>query len=1097
MKKLFLFLASAALLLAGCAKEQIVGSREGGMTKVTFTANLDNSVVTKALADGDGAAAKVNRCIMEIYYGDALYTRQYAPVSDKQATFKVQVVSNRTYKVAFWADHVEDASSEEGLATDKYYTTDIEGQGLQAITIKNTTDARYIGNDDARDAFFAYKDDCTVAQEGTTFTAKLKRPFAQMNVITTDWDKVSSIEALKPQKVNVILKSAPVKFNAVTGEASGSQDLNYEAAVYAPDAHGAEKTLSMDYLFASADKAVIDIDWKALHGSDANVKHTFAAVPYQRNYRTNIKGNLLTTQGQWKVTVESGWTSPEYTHPVVIATTLDEAQAAVGPAEAGTQAAGIVIVKQEAVTNRDQAKDKEKGYVEDKTPGITLPDGTKAIEFVLTQQSKKDVTFELPALPNENFYWYIRHEDNYPTENLNIKVDSNDATRVIVDAPDDTHVVLNDVEYTHVIAITGDNTLVVPQGITVQKLTVKKGGVEIHGIVKELEVAPGESQKVYFRECEGLSAAVFEKIYKQGICNYIDPMYTYELVGEKYNIYKLPVVAMIGEKEYPSIAAAVAAADANDVIDVVAESVELPALNKADITVKGNGTTKVTKFGGLSGKNVTLDGFEFTVETNPSGENFVIKNSKFTGKNGLRWAYAYGEVLIENCIFDTKTYGIHFDSNTGGIVTVKDCEIVGFNTFNPHLIFDNCDFVDSKNGNMYYVVQSWSDIVLKNCSFSEKWCDTAGAQTIGLTTETGLAEISNCTFATGTVYDACKNSELGVIAIDATGNATDGFTAGTFMAKRASDIKVAGLNEVVPVEGMENVYTIVPKTFPENIVAVCNGNEYETIEAALDAAYQAKGGEITLVKDVTLAKSQDFIYNVGTDRQLYDFVLNLNGKTIYRGEKNYFLDLTNNNFIVIDEVGTGTINKTTDGLSKLTLSTSQEHGAMLLNLCKLETCPVFIVNGGTYVGDGDLKNPFSCKYGIDFSAGATGDNHMTLCRFEINGGNIKNIRILNGKGEIKNGTISGQIRFDIDDTKYTQFGIENKDILTTISGGNFILDIAKTPFIFVNNFKKEENLRIIGGTFNFNPSTNYSACIPAGYISQDNGDGTWTVVAAN
>lgn len=267
----------------------------------------------------------------------------------------------------------------------------------------------------------------------------------------------------------------------------------------------------------------------------------------------------------------------EINHPVVVASTLQEAQEAIGP-ETGseTEAAGTVIVKPEAIANRTADDEKGKSYVESKTTGITLPDGAKAIEFVLTPQSKVDVTFELPALPadteTEKFYWYIRHEEGYPTENLNVKVSEGEETRVIIDAPNNTHVVLNDVEYEHVIAITGNNTLVVPKGIKVDKLTVKKGGVEIHGEVTALEVTPGTGQKVYFRACEGLSATVFAKIYSETepVCNYIDPWYTYEQVeGDKYNIYKRPVVATIGEKEYKSLEDAIAAVANGQTINIV------------------------------------------------------------------------------------------------------------------------------------------------------------------------------------------------------------------------------------------------------------------------------------------------------------------------------------------------------------------------------------------------------------------------------------------------------------------------------------------------------------------------------------------------
>ena len=1017
MKKTLLILASAALLLVSCAKEQIDDLQDGEMTNVTFTANLESGVVTKAVADNDGKGVFVNRCIMEIYYGDALYARQISKVTDKQATFNAQVVSNRGYTVAFWADCVDDATSDTGLAADKYYNT----ASLKEITINGS----YVGNDDARDAFFVCEP-FTVQQTGGAFSATLKRPFAQMNVITTDWDKVTTVAALIPEKVNVTLKNPMVKFNAVTGEASADANtpsLTYTAAVYTAPApeepvSTTVKTLSMDYLFASADKAVIDIDWKALHGTDTDVEHTFAAVPYQRNFRTNIKGALLTTQGQWTVTVEPTWSAPDYTHPVVIATTLEEAQAALGPESASeTEAAGIVIVQPEAVTNRDQSHDKDAEYIETKTSGITLPDGAKAIEFVLTQQSQKDVTFELPALPSDNFYWYIRHEEGYPTENLNIKVDSNDATRVIVDAPDDTHVVLNDVVYAHVVAITGENTLVVPQGITVKKLTVKKGGVEIHGTVEELEIT-GTKEEVFFRSCEGLSADVFAKIYDEDTpTNYIDPWYTYEKVGEVYNIYKLPVVAKIGDIEYKSMSDAIAAAVANDVIDVVAESIEMPKLSKADITVKGNGTTKVTQFGGLSGKNVTLDGFEFTVETNPSGENFVIKNSKFTGTNGLRWAYAYGEVLIENCIFDTKTYGIHFDSNTGGIVTVKNCEITGFNTFNPLLIFDNCKFVDSKIDNKYYVVQSWSDIVIKNCSFSEKWCDAAGAQTIGLTTETGLAEISNCTFATGTVYDACKNSELGVIAIDATGNATDGFTAGTFMAKQASDIKVAPLYAAKAVEGKDNVYTVVADP-----VAKIGDNIYGTLAAALEAA--VNNDVVVLCKDIVKAVAGD-----NSDRETYsvsdkNITFDLNGHTIKHryGLNKYGVFEVKNSTLTIDDSSTEKNGKIADTYAQAVLYVENSN----INLKNGILAAEYTSTSSTNYRVVKLKNSTFNMDGGSVLAATTGNYNRA---FEFVHSTGTNSKVIVNNGVIKTFTSYGVVFYG------DSGGYDSENNVVEINGG--------------------------------------------------------------
>ena len=470
MKKTLLLLASVALLLVGCAKEKFAEPIDGGLTNVTFTASLDNSVATKAAVDGDGAAASVNRCIMEIYYGDELYARQYAKVTDKKATFTAQMVSNRKYTVAFWADCVADTTTKAGLATDKYYTT----TSLKTIALKGS----YIGNDDARDAFFHVKE-YTVAQAGSSFGGGendkilLKRPFAQMNVITTDWDKAASVTGLAPEKVKVTLKNALVNFNAVTGEASGSQTLTYTADVYAPAASGTNseiKTLSMDYLFApKTDKAFIDIDWKALHGTDANVEHSFAAVPYQRNYRTNIKGALLTTTGQWTVTVDSDWTGDGTT-----------VEGSTDPYLVNYFAAGSIAAANEALkTNNAVSIDNPT----DLGTAITIP----------TEQDGESVYVKVTGAASGGIKVKKNDTDNGPAS---LAIES-DSETLNIDLPN-SHVDVNKgANYTQITAKTGDNTLVIGKDVVATALEVQKGSVEIHGKVDNLTRAAGISAKFY------------------------------------------------------------------------------------------------------------------------------------------------------------------------------------------------------------------------------------------------------------------------------------------------------------------------------------------------------------------------------------------------------------------------------------------------------------------------------------------------------------------------------------------------------------------------------------------------------------------------
>ncbi len=607
MKKVFFLLASAALLIVGCNKEQMSNGTDGGMITATFTANLESGVATRAVADGDGAAANVNRCIMEIYYGDALYARQIAKVTDKQATFNAQVVSNRGYTVAFWADRVDDATSDTGLAADKYYNT----ASLKEITFKSS----YVGNDDARDAFFVCEP-FTVKQTGGAFSATLKRPFAQMNVITTDWDKVTTVEALIPEKVQVILKNPMVKFNAVTGEASADANtpsLTYTAAVYtAPvpeePVSTTEKTLSMDYLFASADKAVIDIDWKALHGSDTDVEHTFAAVPYQRNYRTNIKGALLTTQGQWTVEIDPLWDSlNDGSKDInVYYTTVNEA----------SEVKGVIEDKKEDTTKDGQPisvtiNNEVGGPTND---DIIIPDNTpkeKTPEIIL--DFKKLSAGAQIVIRDEE---HPRDADDaangakeYEGEVVVIVPEGTTATQVKILTSKSTVTVRG--EYGTVIASCAPQTIIVEKETVIETLEVMKGNVEVYGRVNSIVNKTAETEDA-----------------KELVYVYLFQGSTWTKVETEKNEKLVPLypVAKVGDNIYFSVKEALAAVKAGDVLTLVSDA----TLDKK-LVING-------------GKDFTLDlgGKTLTGRVNVDGAKLVVKNGTINAGSFNQALNVYG-----------------------------------------------------------------------------------------------------------------------------------------------------------------------------------------------------------------------------------------------------------------------------------------------------------------------------------------------------------------------------------------------------------------------------------------------------------------------
>ena len=103
-------------------------------------------------------------------------------------------------------------------------------------------------------------------------------------------------------------------FNVKTQEASAEAAFTSNVAPYylAVGSQTEHYTLSMDYILASKNQQDIkDVELTAKKNSSVLNTQTFSNIPLQRNYRTNILGNLLTTTGVFTVETAPVWASPE------------------------------------------------------------------------------------------------------------------------------------------------------------------------------------------------------------------------------------------------------------------------------------------------------------------------------------------------------------------------------------------------------------------------------------------------------------------------------------------------------------------------------------------------------------------------------------------------------------------------------------------------------------------------------------------------------------------------------------------------------------------------------------------------------------------
>lgn len=330
-KHILFAIATLVLLFAvSCQRDELQGgSISGEEVSVSISAVMPEGgepVVRSATDPGDGS--DVNRCIMSIYLADEgladgpiLYAdKVIAQVSGKTAVFPDQrLVSGHKYRFVFWADYVTDNSSEDGRAADLHYDT----QNFPTVSFKDG--AAYKSNDDTRDAFFLVED-VTVSGPSTQ-SFELRRPFGQLNIITNDWGAIPEEAApqLRPAKVKLTFNDVPNTIDLLTGEVSGAADLTGEVVEVSKIAQdGDAKHLSFDYILAKEGEQTIlpdfTMDFLADNGNTkVTDTYTFTNIPVQRNYQTNVRGNLLTDRTGVEIEVV-----PEFYTPAIEISTEEE-----------------------------------------------------------------------------------------------------------------------------------------------------------------------------------------------------------------------------------------------------------------------------------------------------------------------------------------------------------------------------------------------------------------------------------------------------------------------------------------------------------------------------------------------------------------------------------------------------------------------------------------------------------------------------------------------------------------------------------------------------------------------------------------------------
>lgn len=307
--KTFKYLAAAALtmLAVSCNKEQVTEVPDGQMVDVTFTAALPGEMATKAF--GDGQTAKT--LYVSVYENNA--EKSHLGDLDKTATFtdlKTQVtfslVKGKTYNFVFWAQA-------EGATC--YDIDDLKN-------IKISYDGA-VANDENRDAFYATRKELKV-NGALTETIKLYRPFAQVNFGTADLFEAAAAGFVPAQSAFTATDVANVfdTFNA-EGKVEG---LATDKVTFAKaEIPGGGETLvtkdgtkylwmTMNYILPvgkQGEKHISNVTAEFIPESGDPITASAPQAPVQNNYRTNILGNLLTSQVIFNVEIVPIFNEPD------------------------------------------------------------------------------------------------------------------------------------------------------------------------------------------------------------------------------------------------------------------------------------------------------------------------------------------------------------------------------------------------------------------------------------------------------------------------------------------------------------------------------------------------------------------------------------------------------------------------------------------------------------------------------------------------------------------------------------------------------------------------------------------------------------------
>ena len=312
MKRILLFASALAGLFAAASCQQEIVDPEV-KSGVTYEITLPAGPQTRG---EDGYATydlhyEVYKTVDAAALEKALLLfEETVTMTGNTTKLTLDLLNDQDYTVLFWAN-------KQGM--DYFDLTDLRQVGVKQVA----------SNNDDRDAFCGM-DQLAQHDGAQSKTVELKRPFAQINIATlvnaVDYD-------INPVSSLVKVKDIPVGYNVFTGKPVGDEGEVVYTVNTVPvgnlTVNGIDyKKVAMNYALVPAtenNSATVEVYYE-INTANGTVKNSIPNVPVKKNYRTNIIGNLLTSNATYTIELKAGFEEGDFYGPEFVKTPVyDEA----------------------------------------------------------------------------------------------------------------------------------------------------------------------------------------------------------------------------------------------------------------------------------------------------------------------------------------------------------------------------------------------------------------------------------------------------------------------------------------------------------------------------------------------------------------------------------------------------------------------------------------------------------------------------------------------------------------------------------------------------------------------------------------------------